>query len=160
MSKNSNSGKERQAAGNIIQILADLPDFVRKPMLQSRLKEFYQMDPVTKSDTIRLALSAAPTVAPAKLGVLLKTWLELLAQFDADKRTLMFHTYCQELLKLQQSEIEKLDLRLVSSVFLSVAEPARQVLKDSIHEVLLSTPNRERLLRVAPGYLLSALGLN
>jgi hypothetical protein len=30
------------AAGNIIHILADLPDFLRKQMLQNRLKEFYE----------------------------------------------------------------------------------------------------------------------
>ena len=36
------------AAGNIIQILANLPDFLRKPMLQKRLTEFFDMAPAEK----------------------------------------------------------------------------------------------------------------
>jgi hypothetical protein len=44
------------AAGNIIHILADLPDFLRKQMLQNRLKEFYEMSDDEKSEIISLAL--------------------------------------------------------------------------------------------------------
>ena len=47
------------AAGNIIHILADLPDFLRKQMLQNRLKEFYELSDEEKRETISMALSAS-----------------------------------------------------------------------------------------------------
>jgi hypothetical protein len=147
------------AAGNIIQILANLPDFMRKPMLKSRLAEFYSMEPALRRETIKMALDAAPSVDTAKLAVLLRTWLELLAEFDSERRSTMFHIYCQEIANLEPWQIQKLDLQSIANVFLSVPEQKRQVLTDSIHEVLLSVPNRERILKLAPFYLLSALKL-
>ena len=72
----SNVCVSNAAAGNIIQILANLPDFLRKPMLQSRLKEFfYSMNDEDRRETISMALSAAPTIELNKLAVLFRTWL-------------------------------------------------------------------------------------
>ena len=48
------------AVGNIIHILADLPDFLRKPMLRNRLKEFYEMRDDEKRETISMALEQCP----------------------------------------------------------------------------------------------------
>ncbi|MFL6371966.1 MAG: hypothetical protein ACJ70P_02390, partial [Nitrososphaera sp.] len=73
-------------SSNILQILADLPDFLRKQMLQNRLKEFYEMHDEEKSDLINMALVAAPKIDPDKLSILFRTWLELLSEFDAEKR--------------------------------------------------------------------------
>lgn len=87
------SGRQQDlggAAGNIIQILANLPEFLRKPMLQKRLSEFFDMAEQERQETIALALAAAPTIDPQKLSVLVKTWLEVLAGFDAEKRTAIF----------------------------------------------------------------------
>ena len=146
-------------AGNIILILANLPEFMRKPMLQRRLGEFYLMDNELRSETIRMALDAAPSVEPGKLAILLKTWLELLADFDPEKRSIMFHAYCKEILKMDPSKVEKLDLAMIANVFSSISESKRQILTDAIHEVLLSVPHRARLIKLAPDYLLSALRL-
>jgi hypothetical protein len=146
------------AAGNIIQILADLPDFLRKPMLQNRLKEFYEMNDDEKSETISMALSAVPSIDPNKLSVLFSTWLEVLSEFDAEKRGVMFQTYCKQILANPRS-IVKLDFKSLTTAFLLLDQRQRELLTDSLHEVLLGLPNRNEILKVIPEYSLKAVGL-
>jgi hypothetical protein len=146
------------AAGNIIQILANLPDFLRRPMLQKRLTEFFDMDENERQDTIALALSAAPSIEPAKLAVLVKTWLEVLAGFDADRRTAIFSIYCRQIL-LQPESLQKLNFQALTATFLSLGDRERQILADSFKEVLFSLPKRDRLLGLIPEQTRKALGL-
>jgi hypothetical protein len=145
-------------AGNIIQILADLPDFLRKPMLQNRLKEFYEMNDDEKRETISMALAAVPTIDPNKFSVLFSTWLEVLSEFDAEKRGVMFKMYCKQILANPRS-IVKLDFKLLTTAFLLLDQRQRELLTDSLHEVLLGLPNRNEILKVIPEYSLKAVGL-
>jgi hypothetical protein len=145
-------------AGNIIQILADLPDFLRKPMLQNRLKEFYEMNDDEKRETISMALAAVPTIDPIKFSVLFSTWLEVLSEFDAEKRGVMFKMYCKQILANPRS-IVKLDFKLLTTAFLLLDQRQRELLTDSLHEVLLGLPNRNEILKVIPEYSLKAVGL-
>ena len=146
------------SAGNIIQILASLPDFLRKPMLQSRLKEFYAMSDTDKRETISMALSAAPTIDPNKLSVLFRTWLEILSEFDTEKRAIMFQTYCKQILENTRL-IEKLDFRQLTATFLSLDQKQQERLTGSLQEVLLSFPNRYQILKLFPEDSLKAVGL-
>lgn len=146
------------AAGNIIQILAGLPDFLRTPMLQRRLNEFYAMSDDDKRETIGMALSAAPTIDPNKLSVLFKTWLEVLAEFDAEKRAVMFQTYCRQILSNPRS-LEKLDFKSLTATFLSLDQKQRERITDSLHEVLFSLPNRNEILKMVPEDSLKAARL-
>ena len=91
-----------------MQILANLPVFLRKPMLLNRLKDFYAMSDNDKRETINMALSAAPTIDPNKLSALFRTWLEILSEFDTEKRAIMFQTYCKQILENTRL-IEKLE---------------------------------------------------
>lgn len=146
------------AAGNIIQILAGLPDFLRKSMLQNRLNEFYAMSDSDKRETISMALSAAPTIDPNKLSVLFRTWLEILSDFEAEKRAIMFQTYCREILRSPRS-LEKLDFKSLTATFLSLEQKRRERITDSLHEVLFSLPNRGEILKMVPEDSLKAVGL-
>ncbi len=146
------------AAGNIIQILANLPDFLRKPMLHSRLREFYAMNDEDKRETIRMALYAASTIDQSKLSVLFRTWLEVLSEFDSDKRIIMFQTYCRQILSNPDS-LEKLDFKLLTSTFLSLDQKQQECITDSLHEVLLSFPNRNKMLKLVPEESLKAIGI-
>jgi hypothetical protein len=145
-------------AGNIIQILANLPDFLRKSMLQNRLKEFYSMDKADKQETIRMALSAAPTIEPTKLAVLVKTWLEVLSEFDAGRRMEMFEVYCKQVLA-NPKLVEKLDFQSLTNTFMSLGDRQREAIIDSLHEVLFSLPNPQAVTRLMPGYSRQALKL-
>jgi hypothetical protein len=146
------------AAGNIIHILADLPDFLRKQMLQNRLKEFYEMSDEEKRETISMALSAAPAIDPNKLSTLFKTWLALLSEFDAEKRGLMFQIYCREILANPRSII-KLDFKSLTTAFVSLDQGQRERLTDSLHEVLLGLPNGSEILKLIPEHSLKTVGL-
>ncbi|MGI0049667.1 MAG: hypothetical protein ACREAW_09005 [Nitrososphaera sp.] len=146
------------AAGNIIQILAGLPDFLRKSMLQNRLKEFYAMSDSDKRETIGMALSAAPAIDQNKLSVLFRTWLEILSEFDAEKRAIMFQIYCREILR-SPSSLEKLDFKSLTATFLSLEQKRRERITDSLHEVLFSLPNRGEILKMVPEDSLKAVGL-
>lgn len=148
----------RGAASNIIQILANLPDFLRKPMLQKRLKEFFAMSEADRQETISLALSAAPTIDSAKLSILVKTWLEVLAGFDAGKRTIIFGTYCQQIVK-QPERLQQLNLQKLTETFLSLDDRQREILADSFKEVLISFPKKDQILRLIPDYSKRVLGL-
>jgi hypothetical protein len=147
-----------KVAGNIIQILADLPDFLRKPMLQNRLKEFYEMNDEEKQETIGMALAAVPAIDPHKFSVLFSTWLEVLSEFDGEKRSMMFQMYCKQLLA-NPCSIAKLNFKLLTAAFLLLDQRQQALLTDSMHEVLLGLPNRNEILNVIPDYSLKALGL-
>lgn len=145
-------------SGNIIQILADLPDFLRKQMLQNRLKEFYEMRDEEKSELISMALAAAPTIDSDKLSILFKTWLELLSEFDSEKRRVMFQTYCMQILANPNS-IANLDFRSLTIAFVSLNQVQQERITDSLHEVLLGLPNSRRILKMIPEHSLKAVGL-
>jgi hypothetical protein len=145
-------------SGNIIQILADLPDFLRKQMLQNRLKEFYEMRDEEKSELINMVLTAAPAIDPNKLSVLFKTWLELLSEFDSEKRRVMFQIYCMQILANPYS-IAELDFGSLTTAFVSLNQVQQERITDSLHEVLLGLPNSSKILKLIPEHSLKAVGL-
>ena len=145
-------------SGNIIQILADLPDFLRKQMLQNRLKEFYEMRNEEKSELINMVLAAAPAIDPNKLSVLFKTWLELLSEFDSEKRRVMFQIYCMQILANPYS-IAKFDFGSLTTAFVSLNQVQQERITDSLHEVLLGLPNSSKILKLIPEHSLKAVGL-
>jgi len=146
------------AAGNIIHILAELPDFLRKQMLRNRLKEFYGMNDEEKREMINMALATVPTMDPSKLSILFKTWLELLSEFDAEKRGVILQTYCTQILANPYS-IAKLDFNSLTTAFMSLDHVQRERLTDSLHESLFGLPNRSKILKMIPERSLKAVGL-
>lgn len=146
------------AAANIIQILANLPDFLRKPMLQGRLKEFFAMNEEDRRETIAMALDAAPTIDPGKLSVLVKTWLEVISEFEPSQRAALFGVYSRQVLA-NPSALGRLDFGSLTRTFVSLGEKQRQAITDSLHEVLFATPSRERLLALIPEETQRALRL-
>lgn len=141
--------KENQNAANIIQILANLPDFLRKPMLQSRLKEFFSMTEDDKREVISMALAAAPSIDPTKLAVLVRTWLEVLSEFDPEQRMILFRIYIQQILAEPKS-IQSLDFGSLTRTFTSLEGKQQERMIDSLHEVLFALPNRREMLRLIP----------
>ncbi len=111
-----------------------------------------------RQETIALALAAAPTVDSKKLSVLVKTWLEVLVEFDAEKRTAIFGVYCDQIMKQPQS-LQSLDFQSLTDTFQLLGEREREVLVDSFKEVLFAFPRRERILAAIPDYSKRLLGL-
>lgn len=127
-------------------------------MLQKRLSEFFDLAEPERQETIALALAAAPTVDSKKLSVLVKTWLEVLGEFDAEKRTAIFGVYCEQIMKQPQS-LRSLDFQSLTDTFQLLGEREREVLVDSFKEVLFAFPRRERIVAAIPDYSKRVLGL-
>jgi len=138
-----------KVAGNIIKILADLPDFLRKSMLRSKLQEFYLMEEPDKHETISLVLNAAFTIEGSTLSVLMKTWMEVLSEFDGVRITTMIRIYCEEIL-MNPRAIENLNIESLIDGFCSIEDKQSEKLADCLKEVILSFPKRYELLKIIP----------
>lgn len=146
-------------AGNIIQILANMPDFLRKSMLRSKVQEFYSMRNLDKHETISTALKALPSLEGRKLSVLTKTWLEVLSEFDGLKITVMLRVYCEELLRNPQI-LEKLEIELMIHVFSSLPDKRKEKLADCLKEVIFSFPEIDEILKIIPKPALEILNID
>jgi hypothetical protein len=145
-------------AGNIIQILANMPDFLRKSMLRSKVQEFYSMRNLDKHETISTALKALPSLEGRQLSVLTKTWLEVLSEFDGLKITVMLRVYCEELLRNPQI-LEKLKIELMIDVFSSLPDKRKEKLADCLKEVIFSFPEIDEILKIIPKPALEILNI-
>jgi hypothetical protein len=145
-------------AGNIIQILANMPDFLRKSMLRGKVQEFYSMRNLDKHETISAALKALPSLEGRKLSVLTKTWLEVLSEFEGLKITVILRVYCEELLRSPQI-LEKLEIELMIDVFSSLPDKRKEKLADCLKEVIFSFPEIDEILKIIPKPALEILNI-
>ena len=145
-------------AGNIIQILANMPDFLRKSMLRGKVQEFYSMRNLDKHETISAALKALPSLEGRKLSVLTKTWLEVLSEFEGLKITVILRVYCEELLRNPQI-LEKLEIDLMIDVFSSLPDKRKEKLADCLKEVIFSFPEIDEILKIIPKPALEILNI-
>ena len=93
---------EPNYAGNIIVILANLPDFLRKPILKKRMSEFYSMSDQERNVLIENALEAGPTIPFPNFLKLFKTWLEVLADETEENRKILVSSYVNEVANFPQ----------------------------------------------------------
>jgi hypothetical protein len=149
---------DQKMAGNIIQILANMPDFLRKSMLRGKVQEFYSMRNLDKHETISAALKALPSLEGRKLSVLTKTWLEVLSEFEGLKITVILRVYCEELLRNPQI-LEKLEIELMIDVFSSLPDKRKEKLADCLKEVIFSFPEIDEILKIIPKPALEILNI-
>lgn len=86
-------------AGSIISSLASLPDFLRKPILHRRMREFYSLPVPERDELVRNALLAGPALPFHTLEKLLVTWLEVLSDFTGPERLEIFSRYLRQAAK-------------------------------------------------------------
>lgn len=147
-----------KAASNIIHILANLPDFLREPILRKKLKEFYIFDESDKRETIAMALNAASSIQAENLAVLAKTWMDVLSEFDTSRIVLMLRLYCEEILN-DHSVLEKLNIDCLIHAFMTLDEVKKQKLIDCLKEAMLSVPNRHKIIGMMPTAAIGILEL-
>ena len=142
---------DSQIAGNIIQILAGLPEFLRKPMLKSRLNEFFTLPDIEKKETVTNALNAAPTIDFKVLSNLTKTWMEVLCEFDEEKRRSMFGAYV-DVIADSPSILSKLNIDGLISIFDAMPENNKQLLAGSLRNLIqnLSHDKKAKFLNAVP----------
>jgi len=142
---------EDNFAGNIIVNLANLPDFLRTPILKKRMLEFFSMDEYEKAEIITNALEAGPTIPFPNFAKLFKTWLEVLSTVSEDNRFDMFSNYLKQIIKEPQ-RIILFNLDGIFEIFLSLEVSRQQILIKSIKSAFdsLDEESKRRLILLTP----------
>ena len=79
---------------NIMDTLIGLPEFLRKPILEGRLKEFYTLDGQDKHEIVSSVLRTIPSFEEEKISRLIKTWMMVLSSFNGEQIVEMLRIYC------------------------------------------------------------------
>jgi len=142
---------EPNYAGNIIVILANLPDFLRKPILKKRMMEFFSMSEPDKSEIINNALDAGPTIPFPNFSKLFKTWLEVLCTISEENRHAMFSNYIKHIVNSPQ-KIISFNLDGILEIFLSLEQTNQEIISASVQNVVkdLDDDSKRKLLLVVP----------
>jgi hypothetical protein len=142
---------EPNYAGNIIIILASLPDFLRKPILKKRMTEFFSMSEPDKSEIINNALDAGPTIPFPNFSKLFKTWLEVLCTISEENRHDMFSNYIKHIVNSPQ-KIISFNLDGILEIFLSLEQTNQEIISASVQNVVkdLDDDSKRKLLLVFP----------
>ena len=142
---------EPNYAGNIIVILANLPDFLRKPILKKRMMEFFSMSEPDKSEIINNALDAGPTIPFPNFSKLFKTWLEVLCTISEENRHDMFSNYIKHVINSPQ-KIISFNLDGILEIFLSLEQTNQEIISASVQNVVkdLDDDSKRKLLLVLP----------
>ena len=142
---------EPNYTGNIIVILANLPDFLRKPILKKRMMEFFSMSEPDKSEIINNALDAGPTIPFPNFSKLFKTWLEVLCTISEENRHDMFSNYIKHIVNSPQ-KIISFNLDGILEIFLSLEQTNQEIISASVQNVVkdLDDGSKRKLLLVLP----------
>jgi len=142
---------EPNYAGNIIVILANLPDFLRTPILKKRMLEFFSMTEPDKREIINNALDAGPTIPFQNFSKLFKTWLEVLTTVTEEQRNLMFSKYIDEIGSAPQKLIN-FNLDGIFEIFLSLDNSKKEILTNSINRIIsnLDENRKKKIFLIIP----------
>ena len=142
---------EPNYAGNIIIVLANLPDFLRKPILKKRMMEFFSMSESEKSEIINNALEAGPTIPFPNFSKLFKTWLEVLCSISEENRYEMFSNYIKHIVNSPQ-KIIVFNLDGIFEIFLSLEQVNQEIISVSVQNVVknLDDDSKRKLVLVIP----------
>jgi len=142
---------EPNYAGNIIVILANLPDFLRTPILKKRVLEFFSMTESDRREIINNALEAGPTIPFQNFSKLFKTWLEVLTTVTEEQRSLMFSKYIDEICSAPQKLIN-FNLDEIFEIFLSLDSSKKEILTNSINRIIsnLDENRKKKIFLIIP----------
>lgn len=151
---------EPNYAENIIVNLANLPEFLRKPILQKRLTEFFSMSKEDRNEIINNALQAGPVIQFDKFSTLFKTWLEILCNFSDEQRIIMFTTYINEIVNNPQ-KIILFNMDGIFETYLSLNQDQKDILSSSLRKIfdMLDNESKKRIHLVIPERAKKEIGI-
>lgn len=132
-------------------ILANLPEFLRTPILKKRMLEFFSMSESDKREIINNALEAGPTIPFPNFSKLFKTWLEVLTTITEEQRGLMFSKYIDEIGSAPQKLIN-FNLDGIFEIFLSLDSSKKEILTNSINRIIsnLDANRKKKIFLIIP----------
>jgi hypothetical protein len=131
---------------NIIQILANLQDFLRKPIIKNKLSDFYNLKKDEQLEIIRLILNSIPTVNINLLEDLMITWFQVLSEFENVKTNYILGIYLEEI-----SKRPELILKLIRPVIRTIKrleENNKEILRVCFIETLFNVSNRDTIVQI------------
>jgi hypothetical protein len=140
---------DQKASADILQIVANLPDFLRKPIIVKKLNEFYSLDHPGKYETISMILRGSSSIESKKLYLLIKTWLQILTELESNKITEIFRIYC-EVLIVNPTFFEKLNIEPLVDAYIKLEDKNKRKLSDCLKEVIFLFPNRTEIFKAIP----------
>lgn len=151
---------EPNYAGNIIVILANLPDFLRKPILKKRMSEFYSMSDQERNVLIENALEAGPTIPFPNFSKLFKTWLEVLADETEENRKILVSSYVNEITNFPQKLIA-FNLDGMLEIYLTLDDSKKMIINNSLKLIIekLESDAKRKLMLIIPNMLKNELGV-
>lgn len=150
------SFSDDHASKNIIQTLVDLPEFLRKPILESRVKEFFLLDIQDKNEIISNILNTLPSFENRKICPLVKTWLMVLSNLDSILIVEMLKLYCSKI-KNSPDIIQKMPMKEIIEMFSVLESTQRKIIADCLKEAILSFPDTSKIINLIPDSGLKAL---
>jgi hypothetical protein len=138
-------------AGNIIINLANLPDFLRNPILKKRMMEFFSLSELDQKEVINNALEAGPTIPFPNFSKLFRTWLKILTTLSEEQRKGLFTAYIVEVSQSPQKLIS-FNLDGILEVFLTLEENEKEILANTIKKIINSLDEnaKRRIMIVIP----------
>lgn len=138
-------------AGNIIVNLANLPDFLRKPILKKRMEEFFSLSDTDRLEVINNALEAGPTIPFPNFAKLFATWLEILGTMPEEKRVVLVLAYISEILRNPQKLI-LFNLDGILEIFIALDKTHQEAIAGSIGAIVskLSDNQKRQLFLIIP----------
>ena len=132
-------------------ILANLPDFLRTPILKKRMLEFFSMTESDRREIINNALEAGPTIPFPNFSKLFRTWLEVLTAVTEEQRDLMFSKYIDEICSAPQKLIN-FNLDGIFEIFLSLDSSKKEILTNSINRIIsnLDENRKKKIFLIIP----------
>ena len=151
---------EPNYAGNIIVILANLPDFLRKPILKKRMSEFYSMSDQEKNVLIQNALEAGPTIPFPNFSKLFKTWLEVLADETEEHRQILVSGYVNEITNFPQ-KIIAFNLDGMLEIYFTLEDSKKMIINNSLKLIIgkLESDAKRKIILLIPNMLKNELGV-
>jgi len=138
-------------AGNIIINLANLPDFLRNPILKKRMMEFFSLSESEQTEVINNAMEAGPTIPFPNFSKLFRTWLKILTTLSEEQREGLFSAYIIEVSQSPQKLIA-FNLDGILEVFLSLEENEKEVLANTVKKIIngLDEDSKRKVMLVVP----------
>ena len=138
-------------AGNIIVNLANLPDFLRKPILKKRMMEFFTLSDPEREEIINNALEAGPTIPFPNFSKLFKTWLEILTTLTEEQREGLFFAYINEITQNPQKLIT-FNLDGILEIYLTLDEEKKEILASTVRKIInrIEGDRKRRVMLVIP----------
>ena len=139
---------EPNYAGNIIVNLASLPDFLRKPIMSKRLREFFTLPEDQQQEIVQNALEAGPDIPFPNFARLCKTWLESVALLEERHRLYLFEMYMRHISR-RPHELVRFNLDGMLEVLMALEPSEQQTIKNAIcHSMDALDDKQQRLMQV------------